>query len=406
MFPWAQTSAKPCDTSFDESAAAGRLRPRFHGGDATTRSGHVTPEHGEIVGQSPNPLNAVHTLKQPTQGRGLIGSQCRAGVEAGMDGQYRGLSPAHFQDQVEFLLQDRARCEPSVGVEKVRMRCDQAFEAGQIDGAMTLGDRGFEDILSGNHGTTLEDMGRRIVQGDRFSTCGRRVPCLGRIPQLPERLPIHRGEFAQLPSPQFGGGDSCELSGPASMNRERHLVLGPRQQRLTWKEIADRLRTDRGLRGTSRIHLNPQSKGNLGKSFETEFRTAWLDHLGVSWTGSDLDDRHQTFAARHPDQVRSYHLGGDQESKTSLLSLFRRVLRTPSPVHVIDTRAQADALIVAALEELQILEICEEAGVRLVFFLFHNLADLLLPPALVPALATKQAAPATPRRHPELNFGE
>ena len=40
-----------------------------------------------------------------------------------------------------------------------------------------------------------------------------------------------------------------------------------------------------------RIHLNPQSNGNLGKSFEAEFRTAWLDKLGVPWNGSDLDDR-------------------------------------------------------------------------------------------------------------------
>ena len=46
---------------------------------------------------------------------------------------------------------------------------------------------------------------------------------------------------------------------------------------------------------TRRIHLNPQSKGNLGKSFEAEFRTAWLDKLGVPWNGSDLDDRHHTF---------------------------------------------------------------------------------------------------------------
>jgi hypothetical protein len=27
-----------------------------------------------------------------------------------------------------------------------------------------------------------------------------------------------------------------------------------------------------------RIHINPQSKGSLGKSFEAEFRTAWLDY--------------------------------------------------------------------------------------------------------------------------------
>ena len=74
---------------------------------------------------------------------------------------------------------------------------------------------------------------------------------------------------------------------------------------------------------TRRIHLNPQSKGNLGKSFEAEFpHCAWLDQLGVQWNGSDLDDRHHTFAGRHKDAVRSYQLGNEQESKTALLSLF------------------------------------------------------------------------------------
>src|ERR1035441_54690 len=120
---------------------------------------------------------------------------------------------------------------------------------------------------------------------------------------------------------------------------------------------------------TRRIHLNPQSKGNLGKSFEAEFRTAWLDKLGVPWNGSDLDDRHHTFAHRHREAVRSYHLGNEHESKTALLSLFRRVLKDSAPVHVIDTRAQADALILGALEELQVLDVCAEQGVRLTFFL-------------------------------------
>ncbi|MBU6402992.1 MAG: hypothetical protein KGS61_21940 [Verrucomicrobia bacterium] len=121
---------------------------------------------------------------------------------------------------------------------------------------------------------------------------------------------------------------------------------------------------------TRRIHLNPQSKGNLGKSFEAEFRTAWLDRHAIHWNGSDLDDRHRTFASRHPDVVRSYRLGNEQESKTALLSLFRRVLKDTAAVHVIDTRAQADALILAALEELQLLEVCADQGVRFTFFLF------------------------------------
>ncbi len=121
---------------------------------------------------------------------------------------------------------------------------------------------------------------------------------------------------------------------------------------------------------TRRIHLNPQSKGNLGKSFEAEFRTAWLNRLGIPWNGSDLDDRHCTFANRHPQNVRSYQLGNEHESKTALLTLFRRVLKDTAPVHVIDTRAHADALIVAALEELDLFSVCDEQGVRLTFLVF------------------------------------
>jgi hypothetical protein len=121
---------------------------------------------------------------------------------------------------------------------------------------------------------------------------------------------------------------------------------------------------------TRRIHLNPQSKGNLGKSFEAEFRAAWLDRLGIAWNGSDLDDRHHTFANRHREMVRSYQLGNEHESKSALLSLFRRVLKDTTPVHIIDTRAQADALILSALEELQVLDVCTELSVRLTFFLF------------------------------------
>jgi len=135
---------------------------------------------------------------------------------------------------------------------------------------------------------------------------------------------------------------------------------------------------------TRRIHLNPQSKGSLGKSFEAEFRTAWLDSIDVPWTGSDLDDRHHTFADRHPEQVHSYRLGNEDDSKSTLLGLFRRVSLSDVPVHIIDCRAQADSLIVQALDQLQVLEALAAAGVRFTFFLFpsedtesmNNLMDL------------------------------
>lgn len=103
-----------------------------------------------------------------------------------------------------------------------------------------------------------------------------------------------------------------------------------------------------------RIHINPQSKGSLGKSFQAEFKTAWLDYHQIGWNGSDLDDRHHSFADRHPDQVQSYKLGSDDESKSTLLGLFPNVPRSNATIHVIDCRAQADGLIMQALESLRL----------------------------------------------------
>jgi hypothetical protein len=123
---------------------------------------------------------------------------------------------------------------------------------------------------------------------------------------------------------------------------------------------------------TKRIHINPQSKGSLGKSFEAEFRTAWLDYHQIIWNGSDLDDRYHSFADRHPDQVQSYKLGSDDESKSTMLGLFRNVSRSDAPVHVIDCRAQADGLIVQALESLQLLESLATQGIRFTFLLFPS----------------------------------
>ena len=121
-----------------------------------------------------------------------------------------------------------------------------------------------------------------------------------------------------------------------------------------------------------RIHINPQSKGSLGKSFEAEFRTAWLDYHGIHWNGSDLDDRHNSFADRHPEQVQSYTLGNHDDSKSTLLGLFRNVSRDMAPVHVIDCRAQADGLIVQALDSLQIISALAAEGIRFTFFLFPS----------------------------------
>jgi hypothetical protein len=70
--------------------------------------------------------------------------------------------------------------------------------------------------------------------------------------------------------------------------------------------------------------------------------------------------------------VQSYTLGNDDDSKSTLLGLFRNVSRSNAPVHVIDCRAQADGLIVQALESLQLIQSLANEGIRFTFFLFPS----------------------------------
>jgi lactoylglutathione lyase len=48
----------------------------------------------------------------------------------------------------------------------------------------------------------------------------------------------------------------------------------------------------------------------------------------------------------------AYQLGNEHESKAVLLSPFRRALKDDAPIHVIDTRAQADALILSGTRRI------------------------------------------------------
>lgn len=118
------------------------------------------------------------------------------------------------------------------------------------------------------------------------------------------------------------------------------------------------------------IHINPQSKGSLGKSFETETRSAWLHALGVPWHGYDLDDRHCTFKDRHPDNVDLVSL--EDGAKDAVLGLIKDAINRPEAVILIDSRAQADALIIQAFEALNIFQRVNEAGARFVVSLFPS----------------------------------
>jgi hypothetical protein len=119
-----------------------------------------------------------------------------------------------------------------------------------------------------------------------------------------------------------------------------------------------------------KIHINPQSKGSLGKSFETECRATYLDAIGVPWFGYDLDDRHSTFRDRHPDKVKLINL--EDGSKDQLLKMMADVLARPEPVILIDSRAQADLLIREAFTSLGIFDRCKSQGAEFVISLFPS----------------------------------
>jgi hypothetical protein len=119
------------------------------------------------------------------------------------------------------------------------------------------------------------------------------------------------------------------------------------------------------------IHINPQSKGSLGKSLYFETLVAWLDALGIPWKGYDLDDRHRTFSDRHPEKVELVNLDLEGPNE-AILQMFAEVFQDSTPVFVIDTRAQADQLLLNAFGQLRVLERAERADARIVLSLFPS----------------------------------
>ena len=94
---------------------------------------------------------------------------------------------------------------------------------------------------------------------------------------------------------------------PLSLRHPNPDRAGSEPQNIRTREVSMKI--------TRRIHLNPQSKGSLGKSFETEFRVAWLDWLEIPWTGSDLDDRHRFFRDFEDSTRRLNQIVADLQAK-------------------------------------------------------------------------------------------
>lgn len=122
-----------------------------------------------------------------------------------------------------------------------------------------------------------------------------------------------------------------------------------------------------------KIHINPQSKGSLGKSFETECRVSWLDRCGIPWYGFDLDDRHAQFYNRHPDKVKLLSL--EDGAKDTILQMMQAVITRPEPVVIIDCRAQADLLIRESFDSLSISDYAKHNDAEFVISLFPSNDD-------------------------------
>lgn len=122
------------------------------------------------------------------------------------------------------------------------------------------------------------------------------------------------------------------------------------------------------------IHINPQSKGSLGKSFETECRTAWLDAIGIPWYGYDLDERHKTFQKRHSKNVQFIDVANksEDESREQVSAMIQDALNRPEPVVFIDCKAQSDDLMMTSFDSLSLFEYAREADAEFVLSLFPS----------------------------------
>lgn len=133
------------------------------------------------------------------------------------------------------------------------------------------------------------------------------------------------------------------------------------------------------------LWINPRSKGNLGCSLVIEAAVNWLARHGIKWRGTNLDDRHLAFTNRYPHQVQTSRLGDGVEAKGELLRVFNRAIQAEEPVYVVDSRAQADRLIIDAMEGLKLLDLAGRAGMKVVFWIIpydddehtKNLIDLI-----------------------------
>ena len=115
-----------------------------------------------------------------------------------------------------------------------------------------------------------------------------------------------------------------------------------------------------------RLVMPLQTKGDLGKSFETEAFCCYLADRGINWRGYDLDGDNRSFSSRFPKEVTLMEIS--REPEDDVIGVLKRSGETK--VTRWDVRAHMSDAILRALKLIRFTEQAAERGGRLTVVFF------------------------------------
>lgn len=110
-----------------------------------------------------------------------------------------------------------------------------------------------------------------------------------------------------------------------------------------------------------------QSTGRVGKSTACEAIVSWAKWAAVNCAVIDADDEHRTLSQRFE---AAQLMAEVTREPSAFKELIQDVAEAPAPLVVADFPAQATAFLLEQIEALRVLDVLDEAGVRMTVMLF------------------------------------
>ncbi|GAA5484009.1 hypothetical protein [Haloferula sargassicola] len=110
-----------------------------------------------------------------------------------------------------------------------------------------------------------------------------------------------------------------------------------------------------------------QSTGRVGKSTACEAVLSWAKWAEVDCVAIDADDEHRTLSQKFGDAQLMAEVAREA---SAFKELIEAVAAAPAPLMVADFPAQATAFLLEQIEALRVLDVLDEAGVRMTVMLF------------------------------------